>query len=74
MVVVWPCYNDGMSNIHHRNGWHGVDDEFDYGRPQRCAPCWSAAKARFFGPDRTPRRGVTLASVYADVHQEAHGD
>lgn len=63
-----------MSNIHHRNGHHGIDDEFNHGKPNRCSSCWAAAKTTFFGPDRTPRRGVTLAGVYAAIHQEAHGD
>lgn len=70
--VVWPCYNTIMSNIHHRNGWHGIDDEFNYGRPNRCGPCWAKAKDQFFNHPR--RRGVTLASVYTAVHNGAHGD
>lgn len=61
-----------MSNIHHRNGWHGIDDEANYGRPNRCPACWSRAKKEFFAPDRVPRRGVTLSRVYADIHKEAH--
>ena len=70
MDVVWPCYNQRMSNIHHRTGHHGLDDESNYGRPNRCAPCWAKAKTAFFAA--APRRGVTLASVYTQTHIEAH--
>lgn len=61
-----------MSNIHHRNGWHGIDDEANYGKPNRCPVCWNQAKKEFFSTTRVPRRGVTLARVYADIHNEAH--
>jgi len=69
---MWLCYNHGMSNIHHRNGWHGIDDEANYGQPNRCTVCWDTAKRTFFTPGRGPRRGVTLARIYTDIHQEAH--
>jgi len=72
IAVVWTCYNSRMSNIHHRNGHHGIDDEFNHGRPNRCAPCWAKAKTAFFAA--APRRGVTLNRVYADTHNGAHGD
>lgn len=65
---------NGMSNIHHRNGLHGIDDEFNHGRPARCPSCWAKAKTAFFAPGRTPRRGVTLATTYVDIHNGAHGD
>lgn len=66
-----------MSNINHPNAWHGLDDEPNERevngrliRSNKCRVCWPQAKAAFFaGP---PRRGRTLASVYADIHQEAH--
>lgn len=61
-----------MSNINRPGGWHGVDDEFNYGQPKRCAVCWAKAKRRFFDPARQPRRGATLDSVYSDVHQREH--
>jgi len=61
-----------VSNIHGPGGWHGLDDEFDRGRPARCAVCWAKAKRRFFDPARPPRRGLTLDSVYSDVHQQEH--
>jgi hypothetical protein len=67
-----------MSNIHHANAWHGLDDEPHevvirgrvVGTTNRCRVCWPEAKKAFFaGP---PRRGRTLASVYNEIHQEAH--
>lgn len=61
-----------MSNIHHRNGLHGIDDEFNYGKPARCPSCWAKAKTAFFNQPR--RRGVTLTSVYVATHNGAHGD
>lgn len=61
-----------MSNIHGPGAHHGVDDEFDYGQPRRCASCWELAKKKFFGPDRHPRRGQTLDKVYFAIHAEEH--
>lgn len=63
-----------MSNIHGPGASHGVDDEFNYGQPSRCPVCWGKAKKVFFAPDRRPRRGVTLDSVYRDVHEREHED
>lgn len=63
-----------MSNIHQPGGRHGIDDEFNYGEsnPGRCPVCWGNAKRTFFTPDRRPRRGVTLDSVYRDIHEQEH--
>ena len=61
-----------MSNIHGPGASHGVDDEFDNGRPNRCAVCWSKARRRFFDPVRPPRRGLTLDRLYTDIHQREH--
>lgn len=61
-----------MSNIHDPNGWHGIDDEFNRGRPNRCPVCWSKAKKLFFDPERAKRRGITLNTVYNDIHSQAH--
>ena len=63
-----------MSNIHQPGGWHGVDDEFNYGEknPGKCPVCWRRAKLEFFATDRRPRRGVTLDSVYRVIHEQEH--
>lgn len=63
-----------MSNIHSASARHGVDDEFDYGSPQRCQLCWRRARDRFFDPARPRRRGVTLVSLYTDLFVKAHSD
>lgn len=62
-----------MSNIHSPSGSHGVDDEFNYGQSSKCQTCWSKAKKMFFDPARARRRGITLNSVYNDIHEDAHG-
>lgn len=61
-----------MSNIHSPSGWHGVDDEFNHGLPNRCPTCWGRAKKTFFDPERPRRRGVSLNGIYSDIHSEAH--
>lgn len=61
-----------MSNIHSPSARHGIDDEFNTGQPTRCASCWGKAKKAFFDPARARRRGITLATVYNDIHAEAH--
>lgn len=61
-----------MSNVNQPGGWHGIDDEFNMGKPNRCPVCWGKAKRKFFDPDRRPRRGVTLQTVYNDIHSQEH--
>jgi len=61
-----------VSNIHRPGGGHGLDDEFDSGQPSRCPTCWSKAKKMFFDPDRAKRRGITLNTVYNDIHSQEH--
>jgi hypothetical protein len=62
-----------VSNIHSPSAAHGIDDEFNYGQPTRCQLCWSRAKTKFFTPGAAPRRGRTLARVYAELFEDAHG-
>lgn len=59
-----------MSNIHSPSAAHGVDDEFNYGQPNRCLLCWSRAKDTFFAAP--PRKGRTLRMVYAEHFDNAH--
>lgn len=61
-----------MSNVHAPSAHHGVDDEFNYGQPERCLLCWARAKRAFFD---TPRRqGVTLDKTYRQTFLAAHSD
>ena len=62
-----------MSNIHSPSASHGIDDEFNYGTSTRCRMCWTRAKDSFFGRSSAPRRGRTLARVYAELYEDAHG-
>ena len=63
-----------MSNIHQPGGRHGVDDEFNRGEsnPGKCPTCWGKARKLFFDPGRAKRRGITLNTVYNDIHEREH--
>ena len=60
-----------MSNIHHENAWHGLDDEPGEGPGGRCLQCWLQAKREFFSKPYH-RKGETLGALYVTVHNGNH--